>query len=246
VILAGTSGYAYPEWRGRFYPDRLAASRMLPFYAERFSTVEINASFYRLPTEATLGAWAAATPAPFVFALKAPRRITHDRRLADVDEPLRRFTDVAATLGAKLGPLLFQLPPRFRKETGRLAGLLAELPPGMRAAFEFRDESWLADDVFDLLRTRDAALCLADSERGRTPDVATASWGYLRLRDREYSDAELDDWLRTIARHGWRDAYVYFKHESAGTGPALAERLSTRVTATEAQECRPSPPNVST
>jgi uncharacterized protein YecE (DUF72 family) len=232
VIHVGTSGYNYPEWRGSFYPDALPAKQMLRHYAERFSTVEINATFYRMPTDATLRAWADATPASFVFTLKAPQRITHHRRLADVDEPLRRFVDVSAVLGAKLGPLFFQLPPTFGKETGRLADLLAMLPPGRRAAFEFRHASWFADDVYALLGTRDAALCIADTEDGTTPDVATATWGYLRLRDADYTDAALDGWAERIARRGWRDAFVYFKHEQGVTpeaGVLAAVRLRDRL-----------------
>lgn len=232
MILIGTSGYNYPEWKGHFYPADLPASAMLRYYAERFSTVEINASFYRMPTEKVMAAWAEATPEGFVFTLKAPQRITHYRRLVDVDEPLRRFADVATTLGSKLGPLFFQLPPNFKKETGRLADLLARLPPGQRVAFEFRHASWFADDVYDLLRTRGAALCIADTEDGTTPEVPTASWGYLRLRDADYTDAELDRWAAAIAAQAWRDTYVYFKHEAEAKGPELATRLSTRVSAT--------------
>jgi uncharacterized protein YecE (DUF72 family) len=208
---------------------------MLPFYADRFATVEINATFYRMPTEKTVSAWAAATPPSFVFTLKAPQRITHMKRLIDVDEPLRRFTDVAATLGPKLGPLFFQLPPTFKKETGRLSQLLALLPPGQRAAFEFRHASWFADDVYDVLRTRDAALCVADTENGTTPPVPTASWGYLRLRDADYTDAELDGWAAMVQRPEWRDAFVYFKHEETASGPALAQRLIGKIFPTAAR-----------
>ena len=232
MIRVGTSGYNYPEWRGHFYPETLPARAMLGFYAERFPTVEINYTFYRTPTEKLLVGWAAATPDGFVFTLKAPRRLTHDRRLRDVDEPLRFFCNTAGALGARLGPLFFQLPPTFQKQTDRLADLLAMLPPRVRCAFEFRHASWFADDVYDLLRRRDAALCIADTEDGTTPDVATASWGYLRLRDAGYPDAELDGWMETIGRHGWKDAYVYFKHEGTASGPALATRWLTRFPAT--------------
>jgi len=220
MIRVGTSGFNYPEWRGRFYPERFPPRRMLAFYAERFSTVEINATFYRMPTEKMLAGWATTTPERFVFTLKAPQRITHRRRLLDVDEPLRLFVDTATTLGPRLGPLLFQLPPNLKKETGRLADLLAMLPPGRRAAFEFRHESWFADDVYTLLSARDVALCIADTDRGSTPDVATAAWGYLRLRDSDYTDGELSAWLAAIARHRWSDTYVYFKHEEGLTPEA--------------------------
>jgi uncharacterized protein YecE (DUF72 family) len=229
LILVGTSGWNYPEWKGSFYPAAMKPASMLGYYAGRFRTVEVNATFYRMPTEAAVAGWAGGTPADFVFTLKAPQRITHHRRLVDVDETLRRFTDVAEGLGAKLGPLFFQLPPSFRKETGRLADLLARLPPSRRAAFEFRHPSWFAVDVYETLASRDAALCIADTEEGTTPDVATASWGYVRLRDAGYTDAALDAWAASARRNAWRDAYVYFKHEATGTGPALAARLLARI-----------------
>jgi uncharacterized protein YecE (DUF72 family) len=229
VILVGTSGYNYPEWKGSFYPATMRPRDMLAHYAGRFRTVEINATFYRMPTETVVAGWAGGTPDGFVFALKAPQTITHHRRLVDVDQPLRRFCEVAETLGAKLGPLFFQLAPSFRKETGRLADLLVRLPPGRRAAFEFRHASWFADDVYDVLKARDAALCIADTEAGTTPDVATASWGYVRLRDAGYSDAELDAWAASLGRAGWSDAFAYFKHEATGSGPALAARLLERL-----------------
>ena len=202
---------------------------MLGFYAARFSTVEINATFYRMPTETTLAGWAAATPSAFVFALKAPRRITHARRLRDVDEPLRLFVDAARALGNKLGPLLFQLPPNFVRDADRLAGLLRALPPALPVALEFRHPSWFADDVYALLARRDAALCIADTEAGTTPDVPTASWGYVRLRDVDYTDADLDAWVRRLRRRRWSRAFVFFKHEETAAGPALAARLCARL-----------------
>jgi uncharacterized protein YecE (DUF72 family) len=225
VVRVGTSGYSYPEWRGHFYPERFPAGRMLPYYAERFDTVELNNTFYRMPTAKAVGGWEEATPAGFVFALKAPRRVTHDARLRDVAEPLRFFLDTARTLGDKLGPLLFQLPPTFRKDAGRLGDLLALIPPGFRVALEVRHASWLDDEVYALLRARNAALCIADTETGTTPVVPTADWGYLRLRDQGYAPGELRDWARTASRPEWRDAFVYFKHEETGTGPALAREL---------------------
>jgi uncharacterized protein YecE (DUF72 family) len=229
MIRVGTSGYNYPEWRGPFYPERFPAVAMLGFYAARFSTVEINATFYRIPTAATVAAWAAATPAEFVFAAKAPQRITHMRRLRDIDDLLRLFCDTIQALGAKLGPVLFQLPPSFPKDRQRLGDLLFMLPAHVRPALEFRHPSWFDDDVYALLRGRDAALCIADTEAGTSPDVETASWGYLRLRDADYSDAELDAWAVRIARDGWRDAFVYFRHEETAAGPALATRLLARL-----------------
>ena len=232
-IRIGTSGYNYPEWKGTFYPGDLPTAKMLPYYAARFPTVEINATFYRMPTPKTVAGWAAATPEGFVLALKAPQRITHFARLRNVDDPLRFFCDAARTLGPKLGPLLFQLPPNFKKDTDRLAETLFQLPPDLRCAWEFRHESWLADDVYDLLRRRNAALCIADSEAASTPLVATADFGYLRLRDEGYTEDDLARWAETIERLGsrWREAFVYFKHEESGTGPAFAARLAQRLTA---------------
>jgi uncharacterized protein YecE (DUF72 family) len=233
TVRVGTSGYNYAEWKGTFYPADLSAAKMLAYYAARFPTVEINATFYRMPTAKTLAGWDAATPASFVLALKAPQRITHFARLRGIDDPLRFFCDTARTLGPKLGPLLFQLPPNFRKDTDRLAETLFLLPPDLRCAFEFRHESWLADDVYDLLRRRNAALCVADSGAASTPLVATADFGYLRLRDEGYTDADLGRWAETISGLGgrWGEAFVYFKHEESGTGPAFARRLTELLTA---------------
>ena len=227
-IQVGTSGYNYTEWKGTFYPADLSAAKMLRYYAARFPTVEINATFYRMPTPKTLAGWDAATPSDFVLALKAPQRITHFARLRGIDDPLRFFCDTARTLGPKLGPLLFQLPPNFKKDTDRLAATLSLLPPDLRCAFEFRHDSWLAADVYDLLRRRNAALCIADSASASTPLVATADFGYFRLRDEGYTDADLGRWAETIRGLGesWGEAFVYFKHEEAGTGPAFARRLT--------------------
>ena len=218
----GTSGYNYAEWKGTFYPPDLPASQMLARYVERFRTVEINATFYRMPNARTLAAWRDTAPAGFVFVLKAPQRITHAARLRDVDEPLRYFCDTARTLGDKLGPVLFQLPPNFRKATDRLGDLLAQLPPGLRAAFEFRHASWFDDETYALLGARNAALCVADTETGTTPAVATADWGYVRLRAVGYADDDLKSWIATLRRvgNGWREAFVFFKHEA--DAPRLA------------------------
>ena len=228
-IHIGTSGWNYPEWKGSFYPKDMKPAGMLAYYAERFKTVEVNNTFYRMPTAKVVDGWAATVPAGFVFVLKAPQRITHFARLRDVDDPVRVFCDTARTLGPKLGPLLFQLPPNFKVDTGRLADLLALLPPGVRAAFEFRNATWFTDDVYTRLAGKNAALCVADNDDGATPAVATADWGYLRLRATGYSDDDLRGWLATMRRIGerWREAFVFFKHEEAGTGPALGARLRT-------------------
>ena len=227
MIRIGTSGYNYPEWRGSFYPEKFPSGKMLPYYAERFSTVEINYTFYRMPNAKTVAGWDAETPVGFSFTLKAPQRITHIARLREIGEPLRYFLDTATGLGPKLGAVLFQLPPNFRKDLGRLGGLLAQLPAGLRCAFEFRHDSWFADDVYERLRAANAALCVADTEDATTPLEVTADWGYLRLRDQGYTATDLEQWSRTIRRLGdsWCDAFVYFKHEEAGTGPAFARQL---------------------
>ena len=227
TFRVGTSGYNYAEWKGTFYPADLPASKMLAWYVERFATVEINATFYRMPNARTLAAWRDTAPAGFIFVLKAPQRITHVARLRDVDEPLRYFCDTARTLGDKLGPVLFQLPPNFRKAADRLGDLLAQLPPGLRAAFEFRHASWFDDETYGLLRARNAALCVADTDEGTTPTVATADWGYVRLRAVEYGAEALDAWIARLRQvgGGWREAFVFFKHEESGSGPALARRL---------------------
>ncbi len=226
-LRVGTSGWNYPEWRGSFYPAGMKPAVMLPYYAARFSTVEVNNTFYRMPTQKVVDGWAAAVPPAFTFVLKAPQRITHFARLRDVGDPVGFFCDTARALGARLGPLLFQLPPNFKVDVGRLAGLLALLPAGVRAAFEFRNATWFTDEVYARLAEKNAALCVADNDDGATPAVATADWGYLRLRATGYADDDLRGWLATVRRIGerWRDAFVFFKHEDAGTGPALAARL---------------------
>jgi uncharacterized protein YecE (DUF72 family) len=227
AIHIGTSGYNYPEWRGTFYPEKFPTGKMLPYYAERFGTVEINYTFYRMPSAKTIAGWDAETPPSFAFALKAPQRITHFARLRDVDEPLRYFCDTARTLGPKLGPVLFQLPPNFAKDLSRLGDLLVQIPPGLHCAFEFRHASWLDEEVYARLRAANAALCLADSEQLRTPLVPTADWGYLRLRDEGYTPSDLASWADTVRRlaTGWRETWIYFKHEESGTGPAFAREL---------------------
>jgi uncharacterized protein YecE (DUF72 family) len=230
AVRVGTSGFAYPEWKGSFYPADLPASRMLTYYAERFDTVEINATFYRMPTAKTLAGWAALTPERFVFALKAPQRITHVARLRAVEDPVRVFLEAAGTLGTRLGPVLFQLPPSLPRDLDRLDGLLGLLPAGLRVALEFRHPSWFTDAVYERLRAAGVALCVADTGDGTTPLAVTAHFGYLRLRDADYDDAALDRWAAAI-RARWREAWVYFKHEESGRGPALAARLRSRLPA---------------
>ncbi|HEX4129109.1 MAG TPA: DUF72 domain-containing protein [Pirellulales bacterium] len=225
-FYVGTSGYSYPKWKGSFYPAKMATDQMLGFYATRFKSVEINNSFYRLPALAMLQAWAAQVPANFRFVLKAPRGITHLRRLKNVDEPLSSLLDVCGTLKQRLGPLLFQLPPKFKKDVPRLQEFLALLPPNCRAAMEFRHPSWFDDGVFDLLREYNTVLCVADAADDlKVPFVATADWGYLRLRRSGYDATALNVWAKRINALPWQDCFVFFKHEDEGKGPKLAERL---------------------
>ena len=231
-VLVGTSGFSYPAWRGTFYPDELPAREMLAFYARALGTVEINHTFRRLPTPALLVGWAHQTPTGFRFALKAPQRITHLLRLRDAGEITGEFCRTARRLGPKLGPLLFQLPPYLRFDGARLRDFLAILPAGVEPAFEFRHASWFTDETYDLLARHRAALCIADSDDLSTPPVATAPFGYLRLRRADYADVELGAWadrIRETTR--WKRVYVYLKHEESGPGPALARALLARLEA---------------
>jgi uncharacterized protein YecE (DUF72 family) len=220
-LLAGTSGYAFKEWKGTFYPADLKDDGWLAFYAGKFPTVEINNTFYRLPKEAVLREWASRVPEQFTFAIKASQRITHHARLkpesADALGFLLRNTEV---LGDRMGPVLFQLPPNLKKDLDRLRGFLALLPAGRRFTIEFRHESWFDDEVLDALRERDVALCVAEQDDFAVPMHATASWGYLRLHRLDYDDAALSAWASRVASTGWSEAYVYFKHDEAeGAAP---------------------------
>jgi uncharacterized protein YecE (DUF72 family) len=223
----GTSGYNYPEWKGSFYPATMPAAKMLPYYAERFPTVEINYTFYRMPNEATVAKWAAETPSPFKLTLKAARRITHDSRLKNCGALVTSFCLVAGTLGEKLGAILFQLPPNLKKDVPLLDAFLADLPRNLCGAFEFRHPSWLDDEVYERLRARNLALCVADSEKLSTPVEITADYAYFRLRDEGYTPADVRRWAETIARAtaASREVFVYFKHEEEGKGPAFARLL---------------------
>ncbi len=223
----GTSGFQYAEWKGNFYPDDIPASRMLSFYAERLHTTEINYTFHRIPAPKTIENWREQTPTGFRFALKAPQRITHWSRLRDCAETLRYFHDVIAPLGEKLGPVLFQLPPNLKKDTLLLADFINGLPGGLRAAFEFRHESWFDREIFDTLQSRNTALCIADTEKLRAPEVVTADYGYVRLRREDYTKEDVARWAAFVRQQTgrWSDAFIYFKHEEAGIGPKLARQM---------------------
>ena len=224
-VLVGTSGYNYPEWRGTFYPEKFSTAKMLAYYAERFRTVEINYTFYRMPTEKLLQGWSDDTPPEFSFTLKAPRRITHDAKLQRCEDLLQAFCRTAVTLGPKLGLLLFQLPPNFKKDPLVLSSFLELLPEGTRAAFEFRHPSWFDADVFEALRARNVALCIADSEKLSTPLEMTADYAYFRLRDEGYQQDDIVKWAGTVRGLAPSDAFVYFKHEEQGLGPDFARRF---------------------
>ena len=231
MIWIGTSGYNYPEWKGTFYPADLSAAKMLPYYAARFPTVEINYTFYRMPNEKLVGGWAAQTPEPYKLTLKAPRRITHDSRLKNCGDLVKAFCGVAGTLGAKLGTLLFQLPPNLKKDIPLFDAFLDELPPKAPAAFEFRHQSWLDDEIFERLTTRNLALCVADSEKMSTPVRVTADYAYFRLRDEGYTPQDIANWADVIAKEtaACSDVFVYFKHEDEGKGPEFARILMERL-----------------
>ena len=224
--LAGTSGFAYTGWRGAFYPEDLPQKQFLSHYASRLPAVEINNTFYRMPRRTTLASWSEQTPDHFRFVLKASRRITHFKKLRDVGEEVGYLLDVMGELGPKLGPTLFQTPPYLKKDLDVLRDFCALLPGGFRAAFEFRNASWLDEEVYELLRQHALALVAAEGEKEELLAVVrTAPWGYLRLRQETYDDAELDAWVDRIREQDWTDVYVFFKHEDAGTGPRTAERF---------------------
>lgn len=226
-LLAGTSGFSFGEWKGSFYPADLPASGMLRHYAERLPTVEINNSFYRMPKPEVLAGWAEQVPAGFRFALKAPQRITHFKRLKpEAADDTAWFLEVAATLGERLGALLFQLPPNLRRDDERLATflpLLARAPAPV--AFEFRHASWEADEVRATLAQAGCAVCASETDEEPVEELAGGRFGYLRLRRTDYDDAALAAWVARLRAQPWEEALVFFKHEDEGRGPRLAARF---------------------
>lgn len=226
ILLAGASGWSYKEWKGHFYPQDIGADGLLAWYAQRLPTVEINNTFYRMPKAETFETWAKATPESFRFAIKASRRITHEARLkADecADSVAFLYRNLGA-LGAKRGPVLFQLPPFLKKDLPRLGEFLHVLPRDHRAVFEFRNDTWFAEDVYAALREAGAALCLSEREDNASPPlVRTNSWGYARLRLETYSDSDLRESASKLAAVGWDEIFAYFMHEL--TAPAYAEKL---------------------
>ena len=222
----GTSGFQYTEWKGNFYPEDLSTAKMLSFYAGRFATTEINYTFHRIPAQKTIENWKTQTPEKFRFALKAPQKITHWAKLRDCVNTLDYFCKMVTDLDERLGPVLFQLPPAFKKDADVLSSFLREFPD-LRAAFEFRHESWFDEEIFELLKSRNIALCIADTDTITTPKKITANYGYLRLRREDYTDEDVSRWSEFVCEQNanWSDAFIYFKHEESGIGPKLARQM---------------------
>jgi uncharacterized protein YecE (DUF72 family) len=224
TLYVGTSGYSYKEWKGSFYPEKIPAKDMLRYYSERLTTVEINNTFYRMPQPSLLENWKEQVPATFKFSLKAPQRITHFKRLKETDEETKYFLDTSsAALADQLGVMLFQMPPNMKKDLPRLESFLGLLPASTPAAFEFRHPTWFEDDVLDLLRSHNRPLVVSDTDDLPATHIdKTADWGYLRLRRVNYSEENLAEWLGRIRSQGWKETFLFFKHEDEGTGPKLA------------------------
>jgi uncharacterized protein YecE (DUF72 family) len=228
TLYVGTSGYSYKEWKGSFYPEKIPAKEMLPYYASRLPAVEINNTFYRLPQPTVLENWKEQVPPSFRFSVKASQRITHFKRLKEVAEETKYLLDTAAALADRLGPILFQLPPNMKKDLPRLQAFLDCLPTGTRATFEFRHPTWFEDDVLEVLSEKNYPLCISDTDDLPATHIdRTADWGYLRLRRVNYSPDTLAEWMKRIRDQGWNDAFVFFKHEDEGTGPRLAGEFLT-------------------
>ena len=225
-LHVGTSGYSYKEWKGNFYPEDLPAKEMLSFYSRRLPAVEINNTFYRLPQASMIENWREQVPAKFRFSIKATQKITHIKRLKNVTEETKYLMETTALLQERLGVVLFQLPPNMKKDAERLASFISALPDGTRTAFEFRHESWFDDETFGLLKDRNCALVVSDTdEKPLNEIINTASWGYLRLRRTNYEEDDLVGWMKRVKDHKWKDAFVFFKHEDEGVGPKLAARF---------------------
>ncbi len=223
----GTSGFQYPEWKGKFYPETMSTAKMLTFYSGQFNTTEVNYTFRSIPSTKTIQRWCNETPQDFRFSLKAPQRVTHFAKLKGCGPLMKVFAEAVSGLGDKTGPVLFQLPPTFKNDTALLTEFLSGLPDGMRTAFEFRHESWFTDDVFATLSKHNTALCIAESEDLETPREITASFGYLRLRREDYTAKDTKEQAKFLSRQAkaWREAFIYFKHEETCVGPGFASAL---------------------
>jgi uncharacterized protein YecE (DUF72 family) len=222
-LHVGTSGYSYKEWKGSFYPEKLPAKEMLPYYASKLSAVELNNTFYRLPQPSMVESWKSQVPDSFRFSVKASQRITHFKRLKDAEAETKYMLETVGALNEQLGVVLYQLPPNMKKDSERLKTFVAHLPAEIPAAFEFRHPTWFDDEVLDTLRNRNLALCISDTDDLPVSHIdRTAEWGYLRLRRVNYSQADLEEWWKKIGGQNWTTAFVFFKHEDEGTGPRLA------------------------
>jgi len=225
-LYVGTSGYSYKEWKGSFYPEKIPAAEMLSYYASRLPAVELNNTFYRMPQPSLVESWKTQVPGDFRFSVKAAQRITHFKRLKDVAAETKYMLDTVSALEDRLGVVLFQLPPNMKKDLERLETFLRDLPLETPAAFEFRHATWFDNDVLELLRSQNRALCISDTDELPTSHIdKTADWGYLRLRRVQYSESDLQEWLKRIAAQQWKTIFVFFKHEDEGTGPKLAAQF---------------------
>lgn len=222
-LYVGTSGYSYKEWKGSFYPEKIAAKDMLPYYASKLSAVELNNTFYRMPKPEMVEGWKEQVPGDFRFSVKASQRITHFKRLKEVEDETKYLLDTISTLEDRLGVVLFQLPPNMKKDLERLDSFLKILPANTPASFEFRHPTWFDDEVLEVLRAHNRPLCVSDTDDLPVSHIdATADWGYLRLRRVHYSDTDLNAWVKRIYEQKWKCTYVFFKHEDEATGPKLA------------------------
>ncbi len=225
-LYVGTSGYSYKEWKGSFYPEKLAAKDMLPYYSSKLAAVELNNTFYRMPKREMVESWKAQVPENFRFSVKAAQRITHFKRLKDAADETRYMLETVSALDDRLGVVLYQLPPNMKKDLERLETFLKDLPPNPPAAFEFRHPTWFDDDVLQLLRSENRALCISDTDDLPVSHIdKTADWGYLRLRRVAYSTADLREWISRMKAQDWKHTFVFFKHEDEGTGPRLASEF---------------------
>jgi len=224
-IYTGTSGYSYKEWKGNFYPEKIPAAKMLSFYSGKLSAVEINNTFYRMPTANVIDSWVAQVPSKFLFAVKAPQVITHVKRLINVREETKYFLTVISGLDIKLGAVLFQFPASFRKDIPLLENFLEMIPPKIPCAFDFRSKTWFSEETYGLLSKRNFCFCLEDTDEKPVPEIiGTSAWGYLRLRRTNYTENELAEWRERILSQKWNNVFVFFKHEGdeAAKGPEYA------------------------
>lgn len=225
-LFAGTSGYSYKEWKGSFYPEKLAAKDMLPYYSSKLPAVELNNTFYRLPQRTIVESWKAQVPENFRFSVKASQRITHFKRLKEAADETKYMLETVSALEDRLGVVLYQLPPNMKKDLDRLETFLKILPAGTPAAFEFRHPTWFDDEVLQLLRSDNRALCISDTDELPASHIdKTADWGYLRLRRVNYSTTDLSEWISRMKAQDWKHTFVFFKHEDEGTGPRLASEF---------------------